>query len=960
MPDNVISIRVVVKDDGSIALKQVAQSTEDLGKKAAAGSEGMVKLNATAAEARGIFQGLGQEGAGLLGRFSGLLTVLGPVGIGLGAAAYAAHSAVSEFTTFATKVRDLSFLAGGSTRDTSILISGLEAVGVSSENVETGIRMMSAAIENGSPAINRLGISMRDASGQQKNALVLFYESIDALRGVTNELERNKLARDLFGRSWTEMLPVLQRGADAIRKLGEESGKFITPADLAMLQEYRQAVHDLEEEWERAKINMGRGLIVPITWLVKTIGARPSGERTWEEQAAGLAPPYVVSPYSDVGAAGFMGSGRVGGAPTPGKNIQELQREAFAAQTAQMQAAAAALIAMDPVAILSAQADALRASLRAELAKFELEAKSQGLTDDQIAQCRIALTAQTNAAIEKLTRDSSLRQAEAVTKYYADITAMSEKQFNLRVKIEQDITGATLNENDKRLREVQTWEEANVKAIQSVYGEGTAVYSEGGRRRVEIERETARKIHDALVGQTDAFEEAYRLQAGAISESLIREQGGRQQIWEQDREDVEDWSDWLDTWREANLKSIQSVNESIREETTESVDLITAVYAEGGRRRVEIERDIARKIHDALVGQTDEFEEAYRLMGQPVTLDWDRYYVGFLKEFSEAKQKFQNALTAPIEMRALSLGGPQFLPFAEYEDRLTKIGITAQLIGRQYFDSLSESINATQSALQALVANGVDPADERMQELKESLTGLQDQFERREMFRGMFDGISSGITDSVRGVIQRTRTMGQAWRNMAQSIALSIENVIINGALKKLEREMERVLFPPGAGGGGLLGILGNLFGFGGDLTAATAPAFSYLQTGEAAEFMSIGGGFAWSGSGNILPGTFAPLRRFAWGGISDGPMLGMIGKGPYRREAVIPMPDGRFVPVSFTGPAASATPQVIINVNNQSGVPLDFKQTGMRRDQDKVIIEVVTKNLWTNPDFRALVAAVR
>jgi hypothetical protein len=856
--DNVISIRVVVKDDGSIALKQVAQSTEDLGKKAAAGSEGMVKLNAAGAEARGIFQGLGQEGAGLLGRFGGLLTVLGPVGIGLGAAAYAATTAVSAFTGFASQVRDLSFLSGGSTRDTSVLVAGLEHMGVSSGAVEIAMRAMSAAVENGSPVLNKLKISLIDMSGAQKTGLTLFYETIDALRAMPNEMERNRLSQQLFGRSFLELILAIQRGSGAIKELGEASGKFLTAEDLERAKQYTLAVAEVGEVWDRAKINLGRGIIAPITFVLKWLGTAGEETTPYEEskrigEAFGMmfpqkpsAPP--LESYFASEAAMQANVFRQTGMQAPPFDIQALQRKIFESQTMQMQAAARATLATSPAAILSAQADALRAALRGELAKFAIEAHAQGLTDEQISPRRIALTAQTNAAIEKLTRDSLLRQAEPLIKFYDDSQAMAEKQYEARVKIEQDITGATLNENDKRLREVETWQETSLKSIQSVYGE-----------------------------------------------------------------------------------------------SLEGASLITAVYAESGRRRVEIEIETARKIGDALKGQTDTFEEAYRLQGQPVTLDWDRYYAGFLKQFSDAQTKFQNALTAPIQMRAMSLGGPQLLPYAEYEDRLTKIGITAQLIGRQYFDPLSKSISETQSTLEALVANGVDPASERMQGLKTRLADLQDQFERREMFRNVFDELSSGIADSVRGVAQGTQTMGQLFTNLGYTVQASLLNMIVKNGLQKLDRYLEDWLTENG-------GFWARLFGFGAGAMMTHAPLEG--TTAVVADILR--------GSGGILPGTFAPLRRFAWGGISDGPMLGMIGEGRYPREAVIPMPDGRSVPVTFTGPASNEPMKLTVNVINESGVPLAVKQTTTRRSQSEQVAQIFIGLTVTNPDVRAAIAAVR
>lgn len=61
------------------------------------------------------------------------------------------------------------------------------------------------------------------------------------------------------------------------------------------------------------------------------------------------------------------------------------------------------------------------------------------------------------------------------------------------------------------------------------------------------------------------------------------------------------------------------------------------------------------------------------------------------------------------------------------------------------------------------------------------------------------------------------------------------------------------------------------------------------------------------------MPGHLIPLRKFASGGVANSPMLGIIGEGG-GPEAVVPLPDGRSIPVSMSG---NASPQnVTINIS--------------------------------------------
>ena len=72
--------------------------------------------------------------------------------------------------------------------------------------------------------------------------------------------------------------------------------------------------------------------------------------------------------------------------------------------------------------------------------------------------------------------------------------------------------------------------------------------------------------------------------------------------------------------------------------------------------------------------------------------------------------------------------------------------------------------------------------------------------------------------------------------------------------------------------------------------------------------FNSIG--FA---KGGVVPGGF---RAFANGGIANRATLGMVGEGRYN-EAVVPLPDGKSIPVKGAG--NNVTVNVAIDSNGQA-----------------------------------------
>jgi len=99
--------------------------------------------------------------------------------------------------------------------------------------------------------------------------------------------------------------------------------------------------------------------------------------------------------------------------------------------------------------------------------------------------------------------------------------------------------------------------------------------------------------------------------------------------------------------------------------------------------------------------------------------------------------------------------------------------------------------------------------------------------------------------------------------------------------------------------------------GLGGGLSRGfSAGAASAIPTDAAGWGASFGTSLQFA-NGGIAPGGF---QAFANGGIVTGPTLGLVGEGRYN-EAVIPLPDGRSVPVELSG-GGSSSPTVIVNVD--------------------------------------------
>lgn len=77
--------------------------------------------------------------------------------------------------------------------------------------------------ENAQGKFDKLGVSIKDSSGNLRSAEDIFMDAIDALGGVANETERDAIAMELFGKSAQELNPLIKTGSEGLKALTDEA-----------------------------------------------------------------------------------------------------------------------------------------------------------------------------------------------------------------------------------------------------------------------------------------------------------------------------------------------------------------------------------------------------------------------------------------------------------------------------------------------------------------------------------------------------------------------------------------------------------------------------------------------------------------------------------------------------------------------------------------------------------------
>lgn len=98
-----------------------------------------------------------------------------------------------------------------------------------------------------------------------------------------------------------------------------------------------------------------------------------------------------------------------------------------------------------------------------------------------------------------------------------------------------------------------------------------------------------------------------------------------------------------------------------------------------------------------------------------------------------------------------------------------------------------------------------------------------------------------------------------------------------------------------------------------------------------------LGGAAIPAAKGAVWSGGFTPIMAFARGGVATRPTIGLIGEAG-QNEAIVPLPDGRRIPVEMRGGNGVGV-SVTVNVVNNAGVGVE---TQRRETDDGTVIDII------------------
>ena len=178
----------------------------------------------------------------------------------LAAAGAAALASAVNVGRFADELLDLEQMTGISTDGLQRFRALALEAGVGADtvaNAVNGLNRRLASGEEGSgamtSAMERLGVSLRDASGELRPMEDIVGETIHALAGMENVTERNAEAQRIFGGRARDLAPILGMGADAV---AEATARF-DELGIMMSGDALEAANDFRRDFDVLKATAG-------------------------------------------------------------------------------------------------------------------------------------------------------------------------------------------------------------------------------------------------------------------------------------------------------------------------------------------------------------------------------------------------------------------------------------------------------------------------------------------------------------------------------------------------------------------------------------------------------------------------------------------------------------------------------------------------------------------------------
>lgn len=190
-------------------------------------------------------------------------------------------------------------------RNTGIAVEELQKMQYASDTIDVSVDQMAGSLKKltqqmgkGSDVFDTLGVSIYDSNGNMRDAVEVWYDSLEALSHISNETERDTIAMELFGRSAMDLSGIIDDGGQALREMGqdaEDMGLILSGDALASANEFNDAIDLLKARTSAAFLSAGAALAKSLAPALEKLVDKISGALKWFAELDGSTQTLILT-----------------------------------------------------------------------------------------------------------------------------------------------------------------------------------------------------------------------------------------------------------------------------------------------------------------------------------------------------------------------------------------------------------------------------------------------------------------------------------------------------------------------------------------------------------------------------------------------------------------------------------------------------------------------------------------
>lgn len=151
--------------------------------------------------------------------------------------------------------------------------------GTSVDSLQMGVKSLTAAMDGAASGtasnveqFEKLGISVQNADGSLRSQEDIMWETLASLQSMENQTEKARLATELFGRSGTELMPLLNGASGSIEEMKQKAhdlGLVMDDEFVDSSVEFTDTIDQLKRSTSTAMYTIG-GAFLPIIQRLAT------------------------------------------------------------------------------------------------------------------------------------------------------------------------------------------------------------------------------------------------------------------------------------------------------------------------------------------------------------------------------------------------------------------------------------------------------------------------------------------------------------------------------------------------------------------------------------------------------------------------------------------------------------------------------------------------------------------